>query len=304
MHKIEEQLKKAQELSFDAGAKERIRGNLLLMTQEKRGSVFLFFSWQKLTASALAIMLLTGSTAFASQGSLPGDFLYPVKVSVIERITVSLTASAQAGAELELKLIDRRAQETEQLILQGAFDDRRAAIVEEQFEKRFQNLKKRVQRLIDEGKIESAERFSTQLEAQLSGRGFVEIAEIQEAAAFQLKFDFEAEHADTAEQIFESAEGGIESGQDSQFRAASLPAQDDDDARDRQDERIEKAQERIEEIRGQVRIRLEHEKERRDQERVEREDVRSDEDNREESEAPEREERSSILEEIEADLGL
>ncbi len=60
----------------------------------------------------------TGATVAATQSSLPGDGLYPVK-QFIEELRVSVTADPQAHLELQLELADVRAREIEQLARQN-----------------------------------------------------------------------------------------------------------------------------------------------------------------------------------------
>ncbi len=73
-------------------------------------------------ATILAIIGLilggSGATVFASQASLPGDFLYPVK-TVTEDSQYQLTTNNQARFELMLEFSARRVEEIKQLIEQG-----------------------------------------------------------------------------------------------------------------------------------------------------------------------------------------
>jgi len=61
-----------------------------------------------------AVVAATGSMAVASQSSLPGDVLYPVK-RAIENAHVNLQSSAQARAKVMLDNADTRLTEVEQL---------------------------------------------------------------------------------------------------------------------------------------------------------------------------------------------
>jgi hypothetical protein len=58
-----------------------------------------------------ALVIAGGSTVYASQRSLPGDTLYPVKTG-IENIQMALTPGTVAKANLRLKLVQRRIDET------------------------------------------------------------------------------------------------------------------------------------------------------------------------------------------------
>lgn len=65
-----------------------------------------------LIAAIVLIVLIAsgGSTVYASQGSLPDDTLYPVKIGV-ENIQLTLTRSPEAKASLHLRLAQRRLNE-------------------------------------------------------------------------------------------------------------------------------------------------------------------------------------------------
>ena len=75
--------------------------------------------------AVLAIILLlfggAGATAYASQGALPGDALYPVKTS-LELTQVRLARDAARQAELHLSFAERRLVEIASLIAEGDFD--------------------------------------------------------------------------------------------------------------------------------------------------------------------------------------
>lgn len=63
----------------------------------------------------VVVVLLSSGAALAAQNSLPGDFLYPVKISFIEKIEGSFAVSLQAKAEFEQNLVERRLREAEEL---------------------------------------------------------------------------------------------------------------------------------------------------------------------------------------------
>lgn len=77
-------------------------------------------------AVALATLVLTlalllgsaGATVYAAQSSLPGDFLYPVKI-LSEDVLLDLTSDPQAQFELLLDFSDRRVNEIVDLATQG-----------------------------------------------------------------------------------------------------------------------------------------------------------------------------------------
>ena len=76
---------------------------------------------QVLTAVAIIVSLLGGTgaaTVYASQSSIPGEFLYPVK-TWSEDVQMDLTANPQDKLNLSLDLTDERLSEIQQLVDDG-----------------------------------------------------------------------------------------------------------------------------------------------------------------------------------------
>ena len=71
----------------------------------------------------LILMLAGGGVAFASEDTLPGDLLYPVKITVIEPIRDTLAFSASAKVYLEELKIQKRLKEAAILASQGRLTD-------------------------------------------------------------------------------------------------------------------------------------------------------------------------------------
>jgi hypothetical protein len=72
-----------------------------------------------LLIAPLVIILGAGGTAYAAEGSLPGDMLYPVKISVNEKIQTALATSPSAKAKVNVQLAQRRLEEAQALALSG-----------------------------------------------------------------------------------------------------------------------------------------------------------------------------------------
>jgi len=72
-------------------------------------------------AFALALILVVGSggTAFAAEGTLPGDFLYPVKVSIVEPVQGALQVSDTAKARWNAQIATERLNEAQALAARG-----------------------------------------------------------------------------------------------------------------------------------------------------------------------------------------
>jgi hypothetical protein len=76
----------------------------------------------------LALVLGGGGTALASQNSLPGDFLYPVKIAT-EEIKEKVIFDAGAKANLQADLADKRVEEAKKLIEKNEINAEKLEIV-------------------------------------------------------------------------------------------------------------------------------------------------------------------------------
>ncbi|MDE2213008.1 MAG: hypothetical protein KGJ34_00510 [Patescibacteria group bacterium] len=72
-----------------------------------------------LSSGALAAILLMGGTAYAAQGSLPGDLLYPVKIHVDEPVRGAFAVTPTAKAQWNAEVAQERLQEAQELASQG-----------------------------------------------------------------------------------------------------------------------------------------------------------------------------------------
>ncbi len=91
------------------------------------GRITLFFTYLRRPAlasvAATLILALTGSSvAFASEGSLPGDVLYPIKVAVVEPARTLFT-STKEKAKRHMALAERRLDEASLLAKEGRLDE-------------------------------------------------------------------------------------------------------------------------------------------------------------------------------------
>lgn len=88
-------------------------------------SPYFIFSFQFMQARvlvpAMAFVLVFGgvSTTAAAHGALPGEFLYPVKISVNEAVEAALATTPVAKAEVSVKHAVRRVEEAEVLAARG-----------------------------------------------------------------------------------------------------------------------------------------------------------------------------------------
>jgi len=136
---------------------------------EKPKFLFFAFSWRLVAPALVAVLVLAlgGGTAFAAQGSLPGDSLYPVKVNFNEPIRTALAFSATAQAGVHSELAQERLKEAEELASQNRLDDVVEAAVVIRVERHLARAKQHISELEGEGKVEEAAALNSNLEATL-----------------------------------------------------------------------------------------------------------------------------------------
>lgn len=109
----------------------------------QKHSVFSFFINSKLrimnATLLIALIVATSGTSFAAQGSVPGEFLYPVKVYVNENVQSTFAFGANAEAKLQAKLLAERFEEAQVLAergeLEGEVKEEVQANMQAQYEK-------------------------------------------------------------------------------------------------------------------------------------------------------------------------
>lgn len=101
------------------------------------------------------IFIVSGGSVLAAAGkAMPGDFLYPVKTEINERLAGAFDFSQESKALREAKLIDRRLQETQIIIADGRFSQEARDIVESRLEQHVGKIKTLVSALEQNGQFE------------------------------------------------------------------------------------------------------------------------------------------------------
>lgn len=84
-------------------------------------ALVLFVMRRRLVPAALiAALFVGGGVSYAAEGALPGDFLYPVKVSFNEEVRGSFAVTPEARAVWNTKRVERRLKEAVELASSGA----------------------------------------------------------------------------------------------------------------------------------------------------------------------------------------
>jgi len=118
-------------------------------------------------ASAMAFGLLiasTGGVAYASESSLPGDFLYSFKVDVVEEVQGALRFTPERKAEWDAERMQRRFKEAEQLKDQGKLNSESKSKIKEEIEKHKQSFEGHMEDLTNKGKAERADEMEIEFE--------------------------------------------------------------------------------------------------------------------------------------------
>ena len=136
-------------------------------------SVSISYRWLAIAhrpvAAALVLVMIFGSSvSYAAENSLPGDALYSVKTYVNEPARVALATNAEAKAEVQIELAERRIEEAAILAAEGRLDDDTENELTSRFETHAAAAAEHMEAADDEddgASIELASRFETRLAA-------------------------------------------------------------------------------------------------------------------------------------------
>lgn len=173
----EEQLKNiiktSKQESLSLQEKAVIKSQILhFMQKNPVQPVYHWRFWQGLTlhyvSFAVMMFLVTGGgIAFAAQNTLPGDWLYPVKTEVTEKVLAWTLFSEQAKVQYDIDLTKLRLQETETIAYQNKLDDKKSAQVKALLDEHINNINSRVLGLSGPDKAKISIEINSQLEASL-----------------------------------------------------------------------------------------------------------------------------------------
>lgn len=92
-------------------------------------------------------LVMGGSVSYASESTLPGDTLYPIKVYVNENVREALAFSAQAKAQLAVDLANRRLEEAGKLAVKGDMNTQLEQTVNAHVEQQIKDAQEKVMEL-------------------------------------------------------------------------------------------------------------------------------------------------------------
>ena len=149
-------------------------------------SPFIFLMPRLVSSFAFVLILAVvgGSTAYAAEGTVPGDLLYPVKVSVNERVIAALAVSPETKATVHARLVERRMEEAETLAARGALTTEVKEELETNLEGHAQVIEDSVALVEEEDPVAAAD-ISARFESSLSAHSAL-IARLGDRAASQV----------------------------------------------------------------------------------------------------------------------
>lgn len=215
-------LKSLRNLTLRADAKKRIRADVsayadlhsltdLVRRLPVRSPFSFMVPVRSLYAGALSLVLMVaGGTqaSLASERSIPGDILYPLKVAVSEPLAFVLTPSTEGRASLAAEFASRRVDEAAALSSVGKLDEETAEDLAMRFDEHVDVLAKETNTLEANGEIATSLAVRTDLEQKLSAsvEEFTADAVVQESAKVAASMAVEESTADRfASRVFEKS---------------------------------------------------------------------------------------------------
>lgn len=178
----------AKEYSLSSDEKARMQRSLKEYMSFKplpraNAAVVISYSWISILhrpiAASLVLVLVFGSgVSFAAENALPGDALYTVKTGVNEPLRVVLATNAEAKANVQIELAERRIEEATVLAVEGRLDESTQEELASRFESHAAAAAESIVAADEDdasASTELASRFETRLAAHESVLSEVEI---------------------------------------------------------------------------------------------------------------------------------
>lgn len=117
--------------------------------------------------AAVVAVVGTGGIALASENTLPGDVLYPVKIGFVEPLESAVLVDAKSKATWSAILAERRLTEAALLASTDTLDEQKRIMLEDQFELHVDRASTAASEVRAKGDIASALAVRSDLEARL-----------------------------------------------------------------------------------------------------------------------------------------
>ena len=113
------------------------------------------------------LVAVSGTTAVVAESSLPGDVLYPMKVGVNENLRAGFTLTSQGRAGWNVRRAERRLEEIEERIREGAVTPEMSESADTYFRSHVKEAKQQIHSLRESGNATASVEVSTELEGTL-----------------------------------------------------------------------------------------------------------------------------------------
>jgi len=125
--KFEQLMREFRKVNLGTREKETMRTHIAAFVtahpRAKRMPWIMHFTVWRTSFAALGVFAVLGfGTSYAAEGALPKDLLYPVKVSINEKVRGFVAVSPRAQAAWASRKVERRLEEAEELASQGKLD--------------------------------------------------------------------------------------------------------------------------------------------------------------------------------------
>lgn len=185
-HHFEHIVKPLRGISLTDAERDEMRGNIrrFMVAHPIRDHVPL---WERIfgtgfsnslairpAMAGLLIFFVVGTgTSYVAADALPGDFLYPVKINVNEKIASALAVTAEAKASHTADLAIRRLEEAESLAAEGRLTGQTRADIETRFKEHAEAFEQHVAVVAEKDQIEAIAEVQSDLEASLNAHATV-----------------------------------------------------------------------------------------------------------------------------------
>jgi len=178
--------KKYKHIGLSAAESEQMRDTIIAYTRAHPAEVriekgarhtsrkpFGFFSLllanrpMLVTLLVAFVMAVSGGTTLAAESTIPGDFLYPVKVHVNENVRSAFHVSEESKAGWEAARAERRLEEAAVLAQNGELRSEVSVKLEQRMEAHIDRAKAHIEKLEEAGELEAAAAAQARLEASM-----------------------------------------------------------------------------------------------------------------------------------------
>src|SRR3989344_421723 len=122
---------------------------------------------QPMSIALIIALIVGGGTSFAAEGALPGDALYPVKVSINEEVRSFAAFSNEAQARWDARRAERRLEETEKLAAEGRLNAETGADIESRFESHAKAFEEQTKKIESKQNTNASLEINSDFEASL-----------------------------------------------------------------------------------------------------------------------------------------